>query len=392
LEQLLAAGFPLIAEEDQRKSIETLMAAWKTPAAEEPKAEEAPVVEAKAEETPPAEETKAEEAPVVAEEAPVVEEPPVVAEEAPVAAAEEAPVAEEAKAEEAAAAEEPPAAEAAATTGGWADLMARQQAGEWDATLAEAATLNSTQADPDAYALLLLAYADYLMDQKKPAVEIIEQVKALPGLSPALQERADKAQLRLRVEEALLGDDDRAEDLLREMMSQDPSNDTYHNALYRLHSNSSMSGRRLVDFYRDLQKSYPNEPSFLLQLARAYCNASKDTLAVVQFRKLVQIAPQAGYYVELAQTYVRLNKAADAQKAVQSAIDLDPELPAVQLAEVQLAITQKDLEGAKAKAESAKASIPAEAVQTWLDSVLEALTGGKAPDEATLNQMPNLLQ
>jgi len=455
LEQLLAAGFPLITQEEQRKSIETLMSAWKPAAAEEPKAEEVPVVEeapvvedvkaeevpaveeAKAEEAPAVEEAKAEEAPAVeeakAEEAPVVEEAkaeeaPVVAEEAkaeeapviveeakaeaapviaeeakaeaaPVVAeeakAEAAPVvAEEAKAEEApvvveeAKAEEAPVVE----SGGWAALMSRQQAGEWEATLAEAASLNSSLAAPEAYALLLLAHADYLMSEKKPALEIIEQVKALPGLSAETQERAEKAQLRVRVEEALLGDDDRAEDLLREMMSQDPSNDTYHNALYRLHSDSSMSGRRLVDFYRDLQKSYPNEPSFLLQLARAYCNASKDTLAVVQFRKLVQIAPQADYYVELAQTYVRLNKGGDAQKAIQSAVDLDPELPAVQLAEVQLAITQKDLEGAKAKAESARACIPDDLVQAWLDSVLEALNGGKLPDEATLNQMPNLLQ
>ena len=245
----------------------------------------------------------------------------------------------------------------------------------------------------NAFAGLLLAHADHLMDEKKPAGETIEQAKGLGELSDEIKEKLEKALQRVKVEEALLGDDDRAEDLLREMMSQDPSNDTYHNALYRLHSNSSMSGRRLVDFYRDLQKSYPNEPSFLLQLARAYCNASKDTLAVVQFRKLVQISPQAGYYVELAQTYVRLGKASDSQKAIQSALELDGELAACLLAEIQVLILSKDLEGAKAKAAAAKEKIAGnEAVQAWLDNVLAALNGGKAPDEATLTQMPNLLQ
>ena len=355
LEQLLAADFPLIGQPEHREPVQTLLDSWKAtaeePAVEEPKAEEAPAEEAKAVETP-AEEPEVEEAPVAE----------VKAEQVP------------------------------APTGDWDALDAKQKAGDWDTALQEAATLHDASPDVDAYAGLLLAHADHLMNEKKPAAEVFEQVKGLQGLSADLQEKLEKGQLRVKVEEALLGDDDRAEDLLREMMSQDPSNDTYHNALYRLHSNSSMSGRRLVDFYRDLQKSYPNEPSFLLQLARAYCNASKDTLAVVQFRKLVQIAPQASYYVELAQTYVRLNKGNDAQKAMQSALELDPSLPAGLLVEILVLIQQKDLEGAKAKAEAAKDGVGNEAAVAWLDTVIAALAGGQAPDEAILNQMPNLLQ
>ncbi|MCW5872898.1 MAG: hypothetical protein KIS61_36960, partial [Candidatus Eremiobacteraeota bacterium] len=359
LEQLLAADFALIGQPEQRQPVQALLDSWKTPA-EEPKAEEPPVEEAKVEETP-VEEVKAEE--------PVVEETKV-----------EAP-AEEIKAEE-----------APAATGDWAALSAKQKAGDWEGALAEAAALQTSAPDANAYAGILLAHADHLMDEKKSASEIFDQLKALEGLSAESQEKLEKGQLRAKVEEALLGDDDRAEDILREMMSQDPSNDTYHNALYRLHSNSSMSGRRLVDFYRDLQKSYPNEPSFLLQLARAYCNASKDTLAVVQFRKLVQIAPQASYYVELAQTYVRLNKGGDAQKAIQSALELDPSLPAALLGEVLVLIQQKDLEGAKARAEAARPNVANDAAAAWLDNVIAALKeSDTGPDEAILAQMPNLL-
>lgn len=374
LEQLLAADFPLIGQPEERQPVQDLLDSWKAPVVEEVQVEEAPV--------------------------PVVEEAPVAVVEAEEAPAEdpktvEAPVAEEPVVEEIHA-EEPPVeglkAESAPTAGGdWGTLNAGQKAGNWEVVLAAAAALQASAPDANAYAQLLLAHADHLLDEKKSAGEIFEQVKALEGLSAETQEKLDKGQLRVKVEEALLGDDDRAEDILREMMSQDPANDTYHNALYRLHSNSSMSGRRLVDFYRDLQKSYPNEPSFLLQLARAYCNASKDTLAVVQFRKLVQIAPQAGYYVELAQTYVRLNKGGDAQKAIQSALELDANLPAALLAEVLVLIQQKDLEGAKAKAEAAKANVANDAAVAWLDNVSEALEGGKAPDDATLAHMPNLL-
>ncbi|MBS2038786.1 hypothetical protein JST97_27645, partial [bacterium] len=370
LEQLLAASFPLIQQEEKRAEIQTLLNSWK-PAE--------PVAEAPAEETAAAEAAPVEE---VAAEEPAAEATAI--EEAPVAAVEDSPAAEQAN-------EETPAAPVT-SAGSWSDLVDKQSAGDWEGALGEGAALQAASPDPDAYAGLLVAHAIHLMDEKQPAAQILEQAKGLDGLSDESKDKIEKALLRVKIEEALLGDDDRAEDLLREMMSQDPSNDTYHNALYRLHSGSSMSGRRLVDFYRDLQKSYPNEPSFLLQLARAYCNASKDTLAVVQFRKLVQISPQASYYVELAQTYVRLGKGGDAQKAISSALELDGELSAGLLTEIQVLILSKDLEGAKAKAETAKEKLTGlDTVQNWLNNVLAALNEGKAPDEATLSQMPNLL-
>jgi hypothetical protein len=39
----------------------------------------------------------------------------------------------------------------------------------------------------------------------------------------------------------------------------------------------------------------------------------------------------------------------------------------------------------------ARSKISDESAKVWLEQVLEALSGGNAPDEAVLGQMPNLL-
>lgn len=103
------------------------------------------------------------------------------------------------------------------------------------------------------------------------------------------------------------GDIEGTESYLRTKMLANPGDKRYHEGLYRVLGKGDNT-RRLVEFYRDIQKTSPNEPAFLLQLARAYCYTGKDTLAVVQFRKLVQSNPSADSYADLAEAYLRLKK------------------------------------------------------------------------------------
>jgi tetratricopeptide (TPR) repeat protein len=128
----------------------------------------------------------------------------------------------------------------------------------------------------------------------------------------------------------------------------------------------------------------------LLQLARAYCNASKDTLAVVQFRKLVQIAPQANYFAELAVTYVRLNKGSDAHKAVQSALELAADDEMALMAQILVTVHLKDLEAAKGQLQAALTKVHHPHAQNWLKQVESSLEKGEAPADDVLQQIPTL--
>jgi tetratricopeptide (TPR) repeat protein len=426
LQQLLASELAVLQDASVREQVEARLQALQpktavadaAPAEAEAEAEAAPA-ETAAGEAAPAETAATEAAPAEAEATPAeaeatpaeAEATPAEAEATPAEAgptpaeaeaaavdSQAAPAPQAAPADTEAGATEAEAAPAEAAAGppsdavgdAWAEVSQLETAGQWAEAQEAATRAHAATANPAAFVGHLLALSRHWLAEKQvdQALAVINQAKEVENVPASLvQEVSDLAQ-QARIEMALHGDTEQAEDFLREMMAQDPTNGNFHNALYRLHGQTSMSGRRLVDFYRDLQKSFPNEPAFLLQLARAYCNAGKDTLAVVQFRKLVQIAPQASYYTELACTYVRLKKAPDAQKALGSALELDANYAPALLVAMQIAAQANDLAGARDYATKARPHVVSAQTLAWLDQVQAALDDDKAPEESLLQNLP----
>jgi len=223
------------------------------------------------------------------------------------------------------------------------------------------------------------------------AIGHYEKVLTLAGATDEDKSRAEKALLESRIDavvaKAAGGESDEADEFFREQLQLDPNNQRLHDALYKLYGDPSVN-RKLVDFYRDLQKANPNENAFLLHLARAYCYVGKDTLAVVQFRKLVQSDPSAEVYVDLGNAYLRLKKPQEALKAVQSGLELDDKYLPAHVAKIK-ALSEDDLGQAKEAAAAAK-DVPAleqnAAIKEWLDAVSGPLEAGEKPGEELLGK------
>jgi len=203
-------------------------------------------------------------------------------------------------------------------------------------------------------------------------------VEEVPAAAP--NETAAAAAPDAGVEEAIAkgqqGDIEGAESYLRERMLAEPSNKGLHAALYQVLQKGDNT-RRLVEFYREVQKTAPNEPMFLLQLARAYCYTGKDTLAVVQFRKLVQSNPSADSYADLAEAYLRLKKPQDALKSIQSGLELDAANVPSLIAKAKVS-SGEDNEGARAAVDAALTAPRGSEgdIHTWLQAAKTALDGG----------------
>src|SRR5690606_28829336 len=59
----------------------------------------------------------------------------------------------------------------------------------------------------------------------------------------------------------------------------------------------------------------------LLHLARAYADLGKDSLAVVNFQRLVKREPRPDVLVDLARAYSRMGKKESAEKAASRAVE-----------------------------------------------------------------------
>jgi tetratricopeptide (TPR) repeat protein len=156
--------------------------------------------------------------------------------------------------------------------------------------------------------------ADAIAEVQEVTAEPAEVAPAAPAVS------ADVLAARDLV---VAGNIEQGEAGLRSYLLANPSDSAAHDVVFACLLGVN-SGKRLVEFYRDLQKTCPNESEMLRYLARAYCDTGKDTLAVVQYRKLTQIKPSADSYAELSEAYLRLKKYSEVLKYVESGLELEP--------------------------------------------------------------------
>ena len=145
-------------------------------------------------------------------------------------------------------------------------------------------------------------------------------------------------------------------------------------------------GRGLVDFYRDLQKTYPDDWRLVVSLARAYSKTGKDSLAVVQLQKLLRTDSQhAEVWMELATCYRRLDKIELALRALNSLIDIQPTHAPAHVARIRYLVEAGDLtEAAAASIFSLEVGGLEHAVRDWIDKVNLALEQGLRPDDDLL--------
>lgn len=143
-------------------------------------------------------------------------------------------------------------------------------------------------------------------------------------------------------------------------------------------------GQGLIDFYRDLQKSVPNDWRLVVNLARAYSRTGKDSLAVVHLQKLLRTETEhAEVWMELATCYKRLEKSELALRALNSLIDIQPGYAPAHITRLRYLLDDGDLqEAAAASIFSLEVRELPSAVRDWLDKVnLHVEQGLRPPDE-----------
>jgi predicted Zn-dependent protease len=145
-------------------------------------------------------------------------------------------------------------------------------------------------------------------------------------------------------------------------------------------------GRGLVDFFRDLQKSYPDDWRQVVNLARAYSKTGKDSLAVVQLQKLLRAETQhCEVWMELATCYRRLDKLELALRALNSLIEVQADHGPAHMARIRYLVESGDLEeAAAATIFSLEVKGLAPGLKDWLDKVNLELEQGKKPDDELL--------
>ncbi len=175
---------------------------------------------------------------------------------------------------------------------------------------------------------------------------------------------------------------------LRDQLQEDPMNDAVHKQVYEVLSGPEAS-RALIDFYRQLQRSNPDDWRHLVNLARAYSETGKDSLAVVQLQKLLRSDPSLKeVWMDLARCYQRLNKIEVALRALNSAIDVDPAFAVAHIERVRLLAGSDELEEAAAavvfslECEQLKPD-----VADWLEEVDAHLESGFRPPEDLLKKL-----
>lgn len=150
------------------------------------------------------------------------------------------------------------------------------------------------------------------------------------------------------------------------------------------------AGHGLVEFFRDLQKSAPDDWRAVLNLARAYSKTGKDSLAVVQLQKLLRSESDCPeVWMELAGCYKRLDKVELALRALNSLIDLKPDYAPAHVERVRMLLDSDDLEEATAASVfSLEVRDLPEVVRNWLDKVNLQLEQGLLPSLELLEVDP----
>lgn len=151
---------------------------------------------------------------------------------------------------------------------------------------------------------------------------------------------------------------------------------------------SLLEGAGLIEFYRDLQKSAPEDWRLVVVLAAAYSRSGKDSLAVVQLQKLLRTdSDHPEVWMALAQCYRRLDKAELALRALNSLIDLQPQFPQAHITRLLYLLDSGDLEEATAASifSLEVKELPAELL-SWLDKVNLHLEQGLKPPAALLEE------
>ena len=151
---------------------------------------------------------------------------------------------------------------------------------------------------------------------------------------------------------------------------------------------SLLEGAGLIEFYRDLQKSAPEDWRLVVVLAAAYSRSGKDSLAVVQLQKLLRTdSDHPEVWMALAQCYRRLDKAELALRALNSLIDLQPQYPQAHVTRLLHLLESGDLEEATAASifSLEVKELPPELL-SWLDKVNLYLEQGLKPPRALLQE------
>ena len=151
-------------------------------------------------------------------------------------------------------------------------------------------------------------------------------------------------------------------------------------------------GRYLVDFYRDLQKSDPENLNHLLNLAKVYSVTGKDSLAVVQLQKLLRAdSGLKDGWMELALCYIRLGKQELAQRALNSLLDLHPGCTEAHVERVRVLLQAGDTQEALANTIfSLESKELTAALRNWLEEIDEHLELNLQPSTQLLASQAGL--
>ena len=90
-----------------------------------------------------------------------------------------------------------------------------------------------------------------------------------------------------------------------ETLEAAPGDDSISEGVFAIFADSM---RELTTALKDRSNTYPDEPAWLLLLARAFRRSGSETMAVIQYQKYIKAAPSPEAYEELAQTYEDLGK------------------------------------------------------------------------------------
>ncbi len=90
-----------------------------------------------------------------------------------------------------------------------------------------------------------------------------------------------------------------------ETLDAAPDDESVAEAVFQLYADSM---RDLTTLLKERSNSHPEQPAWLLLLARAFRRSGSETMAVIQYQKYIKVAPSPEAYEELAQTYEELGK------------------------------------------------------------------------------------
>jgi tetratricopeptide (TPR) repeat protein len=90
-----------------------------------------------------------------------------------------------------------------------------------------------------------------------------------------------------------------------ETLDAAPDDDSVAEGVFAIYADSM---RDLTTILKERSNAAPEQPAWLLLLARAFRRSGSETMAVIQYQKYIKVAPSPEAYEELAQTYEQLGK------------------------------------------------------------------------------------